>query len=455
MFEGLEIKGARSRAPSRNEVDPAALQLIERYGPSILRTARRYSQSAEDAEDAYQRGLEILLTKAPSTAEEELLPWLKTVIKHEAFGLRRQRERHDLMGDEGLDAASAGTTTDEQAEQRERLQIGAEAMARLKPQEVQCMLLLAEGFSYSEICEETGFSYTKVNRSLTEGRRAFSDRVRDIEAGAECERLAPLLSLLADGEASADDAKVLRRHLRGCPACRMTLGAYRTAPARVAALAAPALVAVDPEAAPAISSGLAHATEWLQERATTLALKIQAGAEMASAQKVAAVTASTAAIAGGGVGAAATFESLGESRTPAAKRVKNESSKQRVATREVTGSAVRSQARKATALRATRRERASARAARERRTSAAEAAPSSAPSPDASPAPARSPSPPTGDSGGEFSSSRVEARRSPSSSTSSPSGTGSNEFSAPVEQPARASSQPGGSDTGGGEFGEP
>lgn len=449
MFEGLQSarpNGARSRVPSREEVHPAALELIERYGPSILRTARRYSQSAEDAEDAYQRGLEILLTKAPSIAEEELLPWLKTVIKHEAFALRRQRERHGLLAEEGLEAAPAGTSTDEQAEQRERLKIGAEAMARLKPQEVQCMLLLAEGFSYREICEETGFSYTKVNRSLTEGRRSFTDCVRDIEAGAECERLAPLLSLLSDGEASADDEKVLRRHLRGCPACRMTLGAYRAAPARVAALATPALVVVDPQAAPAISGGLAHVTEWLQERAAALALKIQSGAEMASAQKVAAVTASTAAIAGGGVGAAATFESLGESRTPAAKRVKAESSKQRRVTREVTESAIRRQARKATALRATRRERASARAARERRISAAEVAPSSAPS--------TAQVPPTGDSGGEFSAaSPVEDRQSASSSTSSPSGSSSNEFAAPVEQPARASSRPVGSDSGGSEFG--
>lgn len=313
------------------------------------------------------------------------------------------------------------------------------------------MLLLAEGFSYSEICEETGFSYTKVNRSLTEGRRAFTDRVRDIEAGAECERLTPLLSLLADGEASADDAKVLRRHLRGCPACRMVLGGYREAPARVAALAAPALVAVDPKATSAVSSGLADATGWLQERATTLALKIQAGAEMASAQKVAAVTASTAAIAGGGVGAAVTFESLGESRAPAAKRVKDESSKQRVLTRGVTGSAVRSQARMATALRAARRERVAARAARARRASAAEAPRSSPPSQ----APAPSPSPPPDGSGGEFSSSRLESQESPSSSTSSSPGAGSSEFSAPIEQPARASSRPTGSGAGGGEFGEP
>jgi GTP cyclohydrolase FolE2 len=43
-------------------------------------SARRYAATPEDAEDACQRGLEILLTKAPSTSEEELIPWLKTVV---------------------------------------------------------------------------------------------------------------------------------------------------------------------------------------------------------------------------------------------------------------------------------------------------------------------------------------------------------------------------------------
>ena len=79
--------------PPRAEVDPAALDLIQRHGAQIMSTARRYSDTPEDAEDAYQRGLEILLTKAPSTSEDDLVPWLKTVVKHEAFAVRRQRCR--------------------------------------------------------------------------------------------------------------------------------------------------------------------------------------------------------------------------------------------------------------------------------------------------------------------------------------------------------------------------
>jgi anti-sigma factor RsiW len=58
---------------------------------------------------------------------------------------------------------------------------------------------------------------------LAEGRKAFLERVAGIESGAECERLAPLLSKLADGEAVAEDLAALRPHLRTCLACRARL----------------------------------------------------------------------------------------------------------------------------------------------------------------------------------------------------------------------------------------
>src|SRR6476661_488773 len=79
--------------PSRAQIEPAALELLSRHSAGLLATARRYSQSPEDAEDAYQRGVEILLTKAPTTTETELLPWLKTVVKHEAYAVARSSGR--------------------------------------------------------------------------------------------------------------------------------------------------------------------------------------------------------------------------------------------------------------------------------------------------------------------------------------------------------------------------
>jgi DNA-directed RNA polymerase specialized sigma24 family protein len=122
----------RGIRPERADIDAAALQLLARHGAQILATARRYAATPEDAEDAYQRGLEILLTKAPSTSEEELIPWLKTVVKHEAFALRRQRERHSPVTDDGelRDRPAVAGVTHEQAELLERLRQGAKAPRR-------------------------------------------------------------------------------------------------------------------------------------------------------------------------------------------------------------------------------------------------------------------------------------------------------------------------------------
>src|SRR5712672_2866438 len=93
--------------PGRAQIEPAALELLARHSAGLLATARRYSITPEDAEDAYQRGVEILLTKAPTTTEDELLPWLRTVIKHESFAVRKSAGRA-LPADEPLEGEATG-----------------------------------------------------------------------------------------------------------------------------------------------------------------------------------------------------------------------------------------------------------------------------------------------------------------------------------------------------------
>ena len=87
------------------------------------------------------------------------------MVKHEAWALRRQRDRHSPVTDDGelRDRPAPTAATHEQAERLERLRLGAEALGQLKPHEVRALRLKAEGFSYREICAMTGWSYTKVN----------------------------------------------------------------------------------------------------------------------------------------------------------------------------------------------------------------------------------------------------------------------------------------------------
>ena len=294
MSIAFDSPTSRPERPSREEIEPVALDLIRRRGAEVLSSARRYACCPDDAEDAYQRALEILLTKAPTTCEDELLPWLKTVVRHECFALRKKRERDVPVEHDALDglAGSEAHAADDRAERYDRLRVGAEALGRLKPQETRALLLKAEGLSYQEIAAQTGWTYTKVNRCLTEGRRAFVARVRGIESGQECERLEPLLSAMADGEASAEEMSVLRLHLRGCTACKATLRDYRETPVRVRDLSAPLAAA-----------GL---VSLLGDRAWSFVRSLFEGA---FAQKAAVVAASTAAVAGGG---AATMQAAGD-----------------------------------------------------------------------------------------------------------------------------------------------
>jgi len=223
----------------------AAIELVAREDTELRQTARRYSICEDDAEDAYQRSLEILLVKAPSDRPRELSRWMKTVVKHEALAIRRHRERMLGLG-EGEDddpiaripAVVAGPG--ERVERREQIARSREALRALKPAELRALTLLAAGYTYAEIGAATGFSQTKVNRCLAEGRERFRRLLTHSEDGSRCAELRPLLSAYCDGQGTAEHEAMVREHLRACGGCRATVRAYRAAPATVAALA-PAL----------------------------------------------------------------------------------------------------------------------------------------------------------------------------------------------------------------------
>ena len=327
MPPGLGTNGAHRGgvAAEGDDLFAAAVELVTNGSASFKRTARRFSLCAHDAEDAYQRSLEILLTKAPTARRDELRPWLHTVIKHEALALRRQRER-SVSTEDACDGAGSVPALDrgpdEAATGRERVQRTAEALGTLKPSEMQCLVLKALGYSYDEISSRTGYSWTKVNRSLTEGRRRFFERFGEIASGDACSRYLPLLSAACDGHASDRDERMLRAHLTACSGCRAALREFRSAPAHLAELLPPAVVL------PLLDrAGLwSRISDWFAvtagERAAAIGIKVHQGTEMVSAQKAAAVVASTAAIAGGG--AAVGVDRPDKERSPRAERTSKE-----------------------------------------------------------------------------------------------------------------------------------
>jgi RNA polymerase sigma factor (sigma-70 family) len=223
-----------------------AVETFARHEESLRRTAARYSLCDDDADDALQRTLEILLHKAPSDEAAALTRWTQTVVKHEALAVRAERER--LLAGPASAAAKPGREDwisllpadrdgpAEFAERKEAVERSREALATLKPQELRALSLLAEGYSYKEIGAITGFSSRKVNRAVAEGRERFRRFLVRRDGGARCAELAPLLSAFADDEADAAAVATLREHLHTCAHCRATLRAYRAAPGAAAAL---------------------------------------------------------------------------------------------------------------------------------------------------------------------------------------------------------------------------
>jgi RNA polymerase sigma factor (sigma-70 family) len=261
----MAIEGGLAAARER-----ATIEMVRRHEAALRRTARRYSLCAEDAEDAYQRALEIALTKAPTDRAHELIRWTQTVTKHEALAIRRHRER--LLGnrparadDEGAEdwlslVPSPGFGPGERVERGEAIARSREALRTLKPAELRALTLLAEGYSYAEISSITGFSATKVNRCLAEGRERYRRFLARSEAGELCREVAPLLSSYCDGELSRDEHGAVREHLRACAPCRAAARAYKAAPEAAEAIA-PALLA-----SRTLMGRLQEAAGWVQSR---------------------------------------------------------------------------------------------------------------------------------------------------------------------------------------------
>ncbi|MDQ3678722.1 MAG: sigma-70 family RNA polymerase sigma factor [Actinomycetota bacterium] len=150
----------------KREAEELILRTIAAHADSLLRTARRHSLCVDDAQDAYQRGLEIFMRHAERLDPGRAGAWLHTVVKREAKSIRRSRQKLVGSTDVDLDAHESRRfpTPEEQLLSFDMVNRSAEALQRLKPQELRALWLKAQGHSYSDIGAITGWSYTKVMR---------------------------------------------------------------------------------------------------------------------------------------------------------------------------------------------------------------------------------------------------------------------------------------------------
>ncbi|MDA0184709.1 hypothetical protein OJ997_30685 [Solirubrobacter phytolaccae] len=215
--------------------------MVARHGPTLIRVANQFSLCHDDALDAYQRALEIYLRRFETVDVATEGAWLRVVVKHEAMAIRKARAAQVDVQDTDFDASEAQGLREvaDTVAGEERVGRSVEALKALKPDEARALLLKAEGLSYDEIGRRFGWSYTKVNRSIAEGRKRFLNVFSEIESGEACAAYEDTLDALARGKATSVQMVSIRPHLRHCAACRATVRQMRFSRTRRIALLAP------------------------------------------------------------------------------------------------------------------------------------------------------------------------------------------------------------------------
>jgi RNA polymerase sigma factor (sigma-70 family) len=176
---------SRPSAHQRERNGQLLCEVLERDEHRLRLQARRHAELADDAEDALQSACALFLERYGGRGEP--LAWLYTTVKREAWSIRRRRSRRretSLNGQTGgngveydfaqlIPADAPGP--EERAARAETLAQRRHALSKLKPDERRALWLLGFGLSYAEICELTGWTHTKVNRCLSEGRVALRE----------------------------------------------------------------------------------------------------------------------------------------------------------------------------------------------------------------------------------------------------------------------------------------
>src|SRR4051812_37247915 len=105
--------GAMGDSPGDNERTRAAEELILRtiaaHAESLLRTARRHSMCVDDAQDAYQRAIELFMGHASRLDAARAAGWLHVVVKREAQAIQKARSKLLMASEVDLDGHAAHT----------------------------------------------------------------------------------------------------------------------------------------------------------------------------------------------------------------------------------------------------------------------------------------------------------------------------------------------------------
>ncbi len=187
------------RVPQRGERRERAERLAEQICASqrglLLAIARHNSACVADAEESLQEAFILFLDRFDPDGAAPPLAWLTLTLKRQCWD-RYHRER--ILQREGAalspvvprgtgpqSVADHRRRPDELAELHDAVRRVRAELATLKPDERRALGLLALGYSYREIGEITGWTRTKINRCVAEGRAVLREARRRDEGGEE------------------------------------------------------------------------------------------------------------------------------------------------------------------------------------------------------------------------------------------------------------------------------
>lgn len=160
-----------------------AVQLYREEGDYLLRIARKNTGSTAVAEEALQEAFISFLRHFDPGRGAPPIAWLTLTLKRECWrrqGRERWNRRAGQERERGEDVPgfalesipSRATGPEERSAECDHAQ---RCLAQLKPDERTGLGLQAAGFSYKEIAARRGWTYTKTNRCITEGRAALHE----------------------------------------------------------------------------------------------------------------------------------------------------------------------------------------------------------------------------------------------------------------------------------------
>lgn len=187
-----------------NGVQAVADQLYRERYPHLLRIAIRNAVTEADAEESVNDAFAAFISAFDPSGGAPPLAWITLTMKRKCWEKHRRMYLDRHVGQEAERDSMIPSIPSRALELEERVverDLARHRLADLKPDERDGLGLLAAGLSYREIAELRGWTYTKVNRCVSEGRRRCGPtprgcRSRIVSSGGRdcaCERPTSLL----------------------------------------------------------------------------------------------------------------------------------------------------------------------------------------------------------------------------------------------------------------------